>query len=385
MRTLSFLTFSPGRSFDAALESCDAESREHVDELDALAERVVEMRPDALLVSLHEVPQAVFEALDKLLNPKPLLFFHGPDDSRLILRAMRSGAYEYIAPGPEERDQLEAAIRRAAREVAGAAQVRQGALLAVVGAKGGVGTSFAACQLAAALARQGERTALVDGHLRHGDVALYMDLSPKYDLASLASRDAALDVTYLHTALVSHSSGVAVLAAPKHPEDAEAVDVRCVEGVIDLLRSEFDWVIWDTPHDFDERSLRVLDQANPIVLVTNPDVPALNHMRMQLDLLARLGRQGDDIRVVLNRAESTASVSARDVKEFLKRPVDASIPNDYRRASACVNQGRTLHETAPRSAIEVAVDELAALAHAWCNRPLPPRRRRGLLDRLRGA
>jgi pilus assembly protein CpaE len=384
MRALSFVIYSPARSFDAALRSCQVVVRDRIEQLDQLVEQVAAQRPDALLVSLEQSPQAVFEALDKLLAPKPLLFFHGPDDSRLILQAMRAGAYEYVAPGPDEQEQLVAAIRRAAREAAGPAQVSQASLIAMIGVKGGVGASFVSCQLAAALASHGGRTALVDGQLRHGDIALYLDLAPRYDLASLAVRDQALDVTYLHSALVPHSSGVAVLAAPKHPEDADAVDASCIAGVIELLRAEFDWVLWDTPHDFDERSLRILEQSNRIVLITTPDVSALNHMRMQLELLARLGRQEDDVRVILNRSGSSAPLSTRDVKDFLKRPVDASIPNDYRRASACVNEGRTLHQVAPRSAIETAVSELAALAHGWCNRPLPTPRRRSLLDRLRG-
>lgn len=386
MRDLSFVTFSSSRQFDAVLESSDVEiRRERVERIDALAERVTEARPDAVLVSLEKDAQAVFEAVEKFLTPKPLLFFHGPADSALILRAMRCGAYEYIAPGPDAQAQLENAIRRAARETEAPAQSRRCSLIALIGSKGGVGTTFTACQLAGALARQGGRTALVDGHFRQGDVALYLDLSPRYDLASLATRGEPIDATYLHTAMVSHSSGVAVLAAPKSLEDAEAVDAACIDGVIGLLQSEFDWVVWDTPYDFDDRSLRVLDQASRIVAVTTPDVAALNRMRIQLDVLARLGRREEDVRIVLNRSESTAAVSTRDATEFLKRPVDARIPNDYRRASACVNEGRTLSEAAPRSSIEVAMNELATLVHTWCDRPQPAPRKRGLLDRLRGA
>ncbi len=386
MLGLSFVIASGSRKFHAALEqSGDIEIRARVKHLDDLVRIVDEKRPDALLVSLESDPEAVFKALDKLLSPRPVLFFHGPDDSRLILQAMRSGACEYIAPAPDEERQLLAAIRRAAPEMSSARPLKQSSLIALIGAKGGVGTSFTACQLGAALARLGGRTALVDGHLRHGDVALYLDLAPKYDFASLATGDDPIDATYLHTALAPHSSGVAVLAAPKLPEDAETVSSSCIALVLDLLRMEFEWVIWDTPQDFDDRSLRVLDQANPIVLVTTPDVPALNHTRMQLDMLARLGHRKEAIRIVVNRSETRAAVSARDAKEFLKRPVDATIPNDYPRASACVNEGRALYDVAPRSAIERAFSELALVAHTWCGHSTPAHPpKRGLLGRLRG-
>ena len=107
MPDLSFVVVSPGRKFDAALESSDAvEICARVEQLDELVLTVEETRPDALLVSLDDDPQAVFATLEKLLAPRPLLFVHGPDDSQLILQAMRFGAREYIAPAPDETDRL---------------------------------------------------------------------------------------------------------------------------------------------------------------------------------------------------------------------------------------------------------------------------------------
>jgi pilus assembly protein CpaE len=281
---------------------------------------------------------------------------------------------------------LIAAIQRVARDRAGSAEDHRAPLVAVMGAKGGVGASFVACQLSASLARLGGRVALVDGHLRLGDVALYLDLSPQYNFASLGSRSEAIDATYLHTTLDEHSSGVQVLAAPRRPEEGDTVGVRCVERVMGLLRQEFDWVIWDTPRAFDDRSVFVLDRADPVLLVTTPDVPAMNHARMHLDLLERLGRSPEEIRVVANRTERAASVSSREARKFLGRPADASIPNDFPRATTCVNEGRTLYEVGPRSALGKAMGELALLAHSWCGRPLPSaaaRSKRGFLRRLR--
>ena len=153
-----------------------------------------------------------------------------------------------------------------------------------------------------------------------------------------------------------------------------------------MLRSDFDWVIWDTPREFDDRSLYVLDHADQIVLVTTPDVPAMNHTRMQLELLERLGRSRDEIRVVVNRTHRSASVSDSAAQDFLGRCVDFSIPNDYQRTSTCVNEGRTLHNVAPRSALARALGEFALQVHDWCDqaRPETHSSRSGLFARLRG-
>jgi len=384
---LSLLTLSPRQDFDRILgSSAHVELRAHVELVADLEDAVIRERPDAILVDLEQDPRSTFAALEKLPAPRPLLFFCGPDDSRLILQAMRFGACEYVTPGADEKEQLIAAIERLARDRGEAAEAPRGALVAVMGAKGGVGASFLACQLSAALARAGERVALADGQLRLGDVALYMNLSPQYTFASLANHIETIDSTYLRTTLDGHSSGVQVLATPSRPEEADSVSVGCVERVVGLLRSEFDWVIWDTPHEFDDRSVFILDRADPILVVTTPDVASMHHARMQLDLLERLGRSPDEIRIVANRTERAASVSPREAREFLGRPADVSIPNDFPRATACVNEGRTLHEVGRRSPLGKAMKEFASLTCSWSGRPVPrppARPRRGLVSHLR--
>ena len=112
---------------------------------------------------------------------------------------------------------------------------------------------------------------------------------------------------------------------------------ECVRGVRDLLREEFDWVVWDTPQDFEDRSLFILDQAALLLLITTPDVPALNHTRMQLELLERLGRSSNEIRIVVNRIDRSASVSTKAAQDFLGRPVDATLPNDFRGENTCAD------------------------------------------------
>ena len=382
---LTFVVVSPWREFDEALESSvHVEIRAHVEELEDLVRTVELEHPDALLVALGENPQAAFAALEKLPTPKPLLFFCGPDDSQLIIQAMRIGAREYVAPAPDEKDQLLAAVERVARETSGSSLLQPAPLIAVTGAKGGVGTSFVACQLAASLAQLGGRPALVDGQLRRGDAALYLDLTPHFSFASLANRSEAIDPTFLQTILAGHSSGLQVLAAPKYPEEADVIGLECVDTVTRLLRTEFDWVIWDTPMDLDDHCAYVLDRATSILMVTTPDVPALSHTRTQLDLLKRLGHSSEQVRIVVNRIQRSASVSPRAAQDFLERPVDASLPNDFPRVSACLEEGRTLHDTAPRSALAKALNELALQTHTWCDRPSPAPVQRGLLERIRG-
>ena len=354
---------------------------EHARELEAVLD---DHEPSALFVELGNDPEAAFGAVEKICEPKPVLVFHGPDDSQWILKAMRVGASEYVAAGPDERDQLSAAIQRLAPELAAKAPSGRGSLIAVMGTKGGVGATFTACQLGAALAAKGDSVVIVDGHTRMGDVALHLDLSPEYTVADLASQSGSLDSTYLRTTLSGHPSGVRVLASPKRPEEGDIVSLDCIAQVLGLLVADFDWVIWDLPRDFDDASVHVLDRANQILLVTTPDVPALHHTRVQLDLLGRLGRDAACLRTVVNRFDKKAVVSGKDAESFLGRPVDGVLPNDYANASICVNEGRTMNDVASRSPLSQAVSGLATNVRQWCGREsLESGSKRGFLARLR--
>ena len=358
-----------------------------LDDASELLSSVARHRPEAILVDLGRDPHGVLELIERIPAPRPLLVVYGPDDKDVILRAMRLGAREYVSPGSEAKDELLLALERMLRERSPDASTRHRApLLAVMGAKGGVGTTFVACQLSAGLAHRGSKVAMVDGHLRLGDVALYFDLHPRYTITSLASAAEGLDAAYLHTVLATHRCGVQVLAAPERPEEADSISARHLDHALSILRAENDWVVVDTPREFDERSVHLLDQASSILVVTTCDVPALNHTRLQLDLLQRLGHSPHRVHVVVNRMDKNAPVQGKEIADFLDRKWDVRLPNDYPSASACVNEGRPLWELAPKSALREAMDGLTAATHAWCERPLPEENnneRKGLFDLLR--
>src|SRR5262249_62284309 len=102
---------------------------------------------------------------DKLPTPRPRLIVIGPkDQSGAILRAMRMGVRDYFDTEPSE-DDLRSAILRVVAELAprapaAASKAQPARAIAVMGAKGGVGATVVACQLAATLRAQGGRVAL---------------------------------------------------------------------------------------------------------------------------------------------------------------------------------------------------------------------------------
>jgi pilus assembly protein CpaE len=372
MSQLSCAVFSATDKLEATLEQVGhLEVVARASELGELTEVIRRWQPSVLFVDLGEEPEEVLDALEQLPAPRPLLVVSGPeDDSQVILRAMRLGAREFLAPEPAVYH-LGAAVERLLLDHGTPAPAEAEApVIAVMGAKGGVGATFVACQLAAELEHLGGHTVLVDVNLRLGDVSLYCDLQPHYTLSDLAAEGADFDSAYLRTILAPHCSGVQVLAAPKQAEDAESIRPAHLERAVNLFRRDFDWVLLDVSRTWDEINVRALDLADQILLVTSTDVPTLNHARQHLDLLQRLGHPGEKIRIVVNRHSKLDVISTKDVGEFLGRMPDAWIPNDYPTTLKCVNEGKSLWEVAPRSGLSSAYRALAEQTHRWCNAEL---------------
>jgi pilus assembly protein CpaE len=328
-----------------------------------LHDRVGETGEAEVVASLKEPG----ELLESLPTPRPVLLFAGSaEDTQLILRAMRLGAREFFT-GELPEGALKAVIHRLRIETTPTASIQRNApVIAVMGAKGGVGATVLACQLAAALQKSGSRTAVMDLNLPLGDVALYLDVHPQYMFVDVAAETDLFDATYLHTVLQRHPSGLQVLASPERAEDAEIVNAHHMERALAFLRADFDWVVCDVSRKWDELTLRALDLADLIYLVTVKDVPTLSHARQCLGLLERLGIARDKVKLVANRDSRSDAINEKDYAGFLGRGPDIRIPNDYEAISSVLNHGTTVTERASARVLRDAFAQLLAQTHQWC-------------------
>jgi pilus assembly protein CpaE len=368
---IRFLVYSEQDEFGSEIRSrLQSAGHAHVvgvvSDEDALFEALREHQPDALFADLGLCPHDTLDLLDRLPAPRPMLAVCGPqDDSQVILRAMKQGAREFFPPAPSREAVRELVDRLVLESRPAAPSGRLAPVLAVTGAKGGVGATVVACQLAAALQAMGSRTVVVDLNYPLGDVALHFDVRPTYTLAHVVKQADELDATYLRGLLQGHRSGVQILAAPERVEEAELVRGVHVERVISLLRGEFDFVVLDVSRSWNEASVRALDLASEILLITSLDVPTLNHARQHLDLLRRLGHSDAKIHPIANRYSRRDAVTDKEFAQFLGRAPDTHLPNDYPNTVGSVNEGRPLGEVAPRSPLHQAYVALARSAHAW--------------------
>lgn len=309
-------------------------------------------------------------------------------DPEFLMGVMRLGVREFF-PWPVSPEAVRMALWRVKerrRGLEGQRAVRQGRIINVFGAKGGVGTTSLAVNLAAAFQthKDGAQVALMDMNLPFGEAQLFLDLAPKFHWGEVLGNIARLDATYLMSVMSRHESGLYLLAPPSRLDDLQMATPENISKLLELMRQIFDTVVIDLGMYLDEITLKVMDISDAIVLVCVQNLPCLANVRRFLDNIrqAEAGLE-EKLRIVVNRHLRDSDLVVEDMEKALSLPVFWRVPNDYPTTLAAINQGKTLLETAPKAPVTRSLADLArALAP-----PVPEQeRKKGLfgLKRLTG-
>ena len=350
--------------------------------------------PEMAIVGLDASdPGASMGSISELAKDFPFLYLvalSGRTDSDLVLGTIRAGAHDFLCKPVREND-LRAAAEKAAKlkstrkESVG----RVGKVLSIFSNKGGNGTTTIAVNLADALARHtGKKIAVVDLVLSHGDVTMFFNVNPSYSILDLAKNAEKADYDFLHTLLTRHASGVYILADPPLIEEAEQISAAQVRDVLSALRSMFDYVIVDTPHQFDERTLTALEMSDIVLLVSLLNLPSLKNTQKCLELFGRIGLRDERVRLLLSRYLPNDEIPKESIEGIMNCPVFFSVPNDYPTVISSVNRGKLLSELAPDKEVTRAFDQMAELLEGGAPKIPPTEKKKGILEnifRRRGA
>src|SRR5689334_20678552 len=332
-----------------------------VDDVDAAIEHLRQTHVDLVILPLDGVADLQLATLEREIRRERYTAVIGTapkQEPEVMLRAMRAGIQEFLVSPPDPKD-LAAAVDRLMRRTQ--ATVDHGEIIAVYTAKGGLGASTVAVNIAHGFAKNhpGARSALADMVIAGGDVRIQLNLSPSYDLGDLVAKIDRIDAELLNSLLTPTSGGVWVLPAPDSPEADEQVDANTVATIIQHLRQNFLFTVIDCEHQLNERTLAALDAADRIVLVTQLNVGALRSTQRTIQLCSRLGYSKEKVCVVVNRFQSGEVLSPADAEEVLKAPIFFKLPNEYRVASAALTNGVPVAEFDPGSKLGAAFAQLA--------------------------
>lgn len=347
--------------------------------------------PVILVVDLSRDPERAYRTAQEIrLNlPNVHVIMTSPDSSpETILRAMRSGAEEFFVQPFNWAEVFQSLERISGKiKLQPRAAIEHGRIVTVFSNKGGVGSTTVATNLGVYLAQQQRLAAcIVDLVLQFGSVTSFLNLEPTYTILELVNNIKKIDPMMLDGSLVRHNSGLRVLAEPFHAEDARRIKPVDIEEILTILVQSFRVVIIDCPKEFDENSFVALDRAQLILFVTEMDVPSLKSAHRAFELFDRMQIDPGKIRLVLNRYVKSKLMTLESVEKTLRLKVFWALPNDYPTAISALNQGLSILETEPKSALAKSYEGLTsavtqALALTQGTTPEEETKKRGLLSR----
>ena len=277
----------------------------------------------------------------------------------LGLAALRAGAHDILQPTASVnamRDVLARALRVAqgprralhGEEPAAEPSRTGGRIISVVSPKGGVGKTTISTNLAVGLAQTAPlSTVLVDLDVQFGDVASSLNLNPEHFLPDAVHGPASRDTMVLKTFLTQHATGLYVICGPDTPAAADRVSGADVSHLLQMLSSEFTYVVVDTAPGLSEHALAALDETTDLVLLTSMDVPGLRGLRKELDILGELKMLGDRRQVVVNFADRRSGLAVADIEATIGAKVDVLLPRS-KAVPASVNLGVPLLQSNTR-------------------------------------
>jgi pilus assembly protein CpaE len=340
----------------------------------------VDRMPDVLLLRFDPTQLAELATLaDMDPSKRPPLIVVGPPANPEAMRlAIRSGARDFLVEPLRPEDLITALshIRRDPRR--GAQPI--GSVDVVVGAAGGVGASFIACNLAHLTAAVAQRSCLLmDLDVNYAPLAHFLDLKPERGLIEALAALESLDEHALPGYVSKHRSGLHVMCTvPKTVVLSRDVQPDRVETLLNILTMQYQQVLVDSPHHVDAINAAVFGVARSVLVVLQQSVMHVKNAARLIHILTKeLGLPRERIRIVVNRYSKRGTVQLEDVRRTLDMPKVFAVPNHYELSLNSIDTAMPMFDLDKDAAVVRSLRELLTeFGH------LPRAERSGLFGRL---
>ena len=227
-------------------------------------------------------------------------------------------------------------------------------IIGCVSAKGGVGKTTSAINLAAALNHFGKSVTLVDANLTTPNVGIYLGVP----IAPVTLHDVLRGKKDTREAIFQHKSGVKIVPASISIKDAKRVDPNRLGSAIRDLDGHSDFVVVDSAPGITKESLASMKVANEVIVITNPEMPSVTDALKTVKLCKELGKEVLGVLVTKTNAKN-ADMSLKAIEQILEVPIIGVIPEDRAVKFALANKEAVVHNH-PTSAAAVQYKRLAA-------------------------
>jgi pilus assembly protein CpaE len=328
-------------------------------------------RVDILVLEIGDEPAAELETIRILLREGAvgtLFVTSARATSEILLPALRTGAKEFFQQPIDPKEVRNAFLQVPAPGGTSGAASRpaapMGKIYSVIGAKGGVGATTFAVNLATSLQAldPDKQVALIDLNRLIGEVPLFLDLETDFNWEEIGKNINRLDAAYLTSALVRHGSGVYVLPAPVLIESETHLPPDFLLQILRVMRESFAAIVIDMGMYLDQESVKILEKSERIFLLATLNLPCMINVKRIRDSLRSSGRIDESkVRIIANRFEKKSQIGVTEANRIIGSEIFSTIPNDYNLTMTAINSGKILAEVDKNSSVAKAYRDLAAV------------------------
>jgi pilus assembly protein CpaE len=283
------------------------------------------------------------------------------NDITLYREMTEAGVVDYLVKPLTDRA-LIAAIQRAEERhgTTKGGAVERSRLIAVIGARGGVGASTVAANLAWYLAEQFKRrTVLLDLDLQFGTGSLAFDAEPSRGLREALEQPNRIDALLINGATFRQTERLSILAAEESHEEDVRYDPAAITLLLEELGRQGDFVVIDLPRFPAGYRAKVLPLVREVVIVTDLSLAGLRDS-IRLCTQAQQLQPSARLSVVASRSGTRANgVSVREFEKALGHKLSILLPEDAKAVSQATVEGKPLAVSARSSKLTAGLRELA--------------------------
>lgn len=278
--------------------------------------------PEILLVEigLPEQAAAELDALANFVNPHTKVMATGKVDSIRFYQWLSDLGIEGYLLQPFTAAELKQAIAKGAIKKPPAADdagknIQK--IVAVMGARGGVGTTMVATNLAATFAKEyGLNSAVVDLDPYFGAVALSLDLEPGRGLRDAFEKPDRVDALFLERVMVKPFPLLSALSAEEPLSDAIQMQPNAGEMILAALKEKFQMIVVDVPRQMNPMTRHILSQSDHVVIVAESQITCLRDSLRIRDYVVDTLKRPEPL-IMLNRV-GVSPANELSYKEFAK-------------------------------------------------------------------
>src|SRR5579872_2055781 len=260
-----------------------------------------------------------------------------------------------------------------------------GRVIAVIGAKGGVGASTVAHNLAWSIATSLEiSTVIADMDLGFGTAGLDFNQDPPQGMAEAVFSPDRIDSNLVDRLLSKCSDNLSLLAAPATLDRTYDFGETAFDAVIDILRASTPCVVLDVPHLWTGWTKRALIGADDVLVVGSPDLASLRNAKNLLDSIRHSRPNDHQPKLIINGVgvQKRPEIALADFTKTVEVEPAAVIPYDPKLFGTAANNGQMIAEI---DANGKTAEILADLARSVTGKVEFKKAKRGLLDPLMSA